>query len=185
MTLYTQLQKGDLITWARDLRFVCRVKGGSELETLAIASKRIKSAWLPFTFESYKPRKAKEAKAVVKPVMPYLFCQGSAEEMLNLQAYKHVYGPVWHCTDAAWRQISSYKAHVANSFNDQLNSYLTDTTAFHCQYEPGQRVQLKSEGMELFPATFKALHADGHLNLDVEMMGRTVPVKAPPHKVSN
>lgn len=166
------------------LKFVCRVKAGTERRTLAEAAQRVHSAWLPFSLESTRKRRKRDAVATVRPIMPYLFCEATHDEMMRLFQHRDIFSTAWFIPAHQEKQVSEYRARVQDEFERNRQAYLTDTRAFHCAFKPGQVVQLRNAGLELFSATFKAIHEDGRYELEADMLGQSVPILAEPHRVT-
>lgn len=167
-----------------DLKFICRVKAGTERKTLLEAERRTDSAWLPFSLESTRRRRKREPVATIRPIMPYLFCEATHDQMMRLLQYRDIFAPTWFIPKWQERQVADYRAKVEAEFNENRQAYLTDANVFHCNFKPGQAVQLRNEGMDLFAATFKAINDDGRYELEAEMFGQSVPITAEPQNVT-
>lgn len=167
------------------LRFVCRIKGGSEANTLAIAAKRLHTAWMPFEFCSYRSGRGRRRKSEIKvnPIMPYLIGTGSRDQFAHFMEWKHAWGPVWFvATDRQWHSLLRYRAEVTNQFDTRLSLWRRDEKRFHCQFKLGQAVRFR-EFLDSAGARFLRMTEDGNYELGVQMMGREVKVKAHPDEV--
>lgn len=167
-----------------ELRFICRIKAGTERKTLREAAKRVTSAWLPFSLQSTRPRKKRASVATVRPIFQYIFCEATHLEMMHLLQYRDIFAHPYFIPRHQEPQVEEFKSRVEAEFEKARKAYLTDTRAFHCNFKRGQIVQLRNEGMELFPATFQGIHEDGRYELSAEMLGREVDILAEPHRVT-
>jgi len=165
------------------LRFITRVQSNAERATIVEAARRVHWAWLPFSFESTRPKRKRDAVVAVRPIMPYLFCMATKAQFDRLMAYRSVFGPTWFVPDRTWPVLMDYRDEIEMEFRENVEAYVADERAFHCQFKPGQAVRLRQKGLELFPATFKAITDEGLYRCETDMMGRKVVVEAKPHYV--
>jgi hypothetical protein len=165
------------------LRFITRVQGNTERATIVEAKRRVEWAWLPFSFESTRPKRKRDAVVTVRPIMPYLFGMATKAQLMRLMDYRSVFGPTWFVPDREWGGLMAYVEDVEREFANNVQAYLDDERAFHCQFKAGQSVRLRQRGLELFPATFLAITDEGLYRCETDMMGRKVAVDAKPQHV--
>lgn len=146
--------------------FITRVIGGQERKALYEAAKRVDRAWLPFEFASTRPRKKRNGTVTVRPLMGYLFCEGTTAQRDHLMRLRGVFGPVWFIPDHAKQRITDWQDSVEATFEANRIAWANNARLFHCQFKRGQSVRLKMQGLDLFQGKFRAVNLDGTYDID-------------------
>jgi transcription antitermination factor NusG len=115
--------------------------------------------------------------------MPYLFCRATGAERDHLLELRDVFGPVWYIPPQQVGAVDQYRRDVERAFSENRAAWQRNARLFHCQFRRGQIVRLKRDGLDLFMGKFRAVSDDGRYEVDAEMFGRTVLVRAEPHAV--
>ena len=159
--------------------FITRCVSGKEREALWEAAQRVDRAWLAFEFASTRSHRNRHGTVTVRPLMPYLFCEGTAAQREHLMRLRPLYGPVWFIPDRQRAAIAAYQESVEEIFRQNFWAWRSNARVFHCQFKRGQSVRLRQNGMDLFIGKFEAVNPDGTYEIDGPL-GR---VKAEPGKV--
>lgn len=145
--------------------FITRI-GAREREVLYEAANRVDRAWLPFEFASTRPRHKRRDTVTVRPLMGYLFCEGTTAQREHLMRLRGVSGPVWFISDWEKPRIEAWKAEVKRTFEANRAAWMSNAGLFHCQFSRGQSVNLRVKGLDLFQGKFRAVNPDGTYDID-------------------
>lgn len=164
---------------------IMRCLRGQERAALEAAAERMDAAWLPYTFESRRIGQGRRKRFTIRvaPLMGYLFCRGSVDQVRHAQRHRSIMGPVWFVPDRSAQGVARWRQGVERAFNDNRDAWLRNERLFHCQFKRGQAVRLRQEGHDLFMGKFLAVLDDGRYEVEADLMGRTVSIMAEPGTV--